>query len=128
MSWLSSVRFHLIFALALCAGFTATLWWVMTSHQHDWWLWLVHWLFAVNVVTFAYYGIDKWLAKKPWFRVPELVLHMLSAVGGSPAALLAMWAFRHKTIKPSFRILFYGIVLVQISVAVYLIVKWLQRD
>lgn len=128
MPWLYSVRFHILFALALCVGLTVTLWWTLTSHEHTWWLWLTPWLFAVNVLTFAYYGIDKWLAKKPWFRIPELVLHILSALGGSPAALLAMWLIRHKTIKPSFRILFFGIVLAQISLLIYLIVKWLERD
>jgi uncharacterized membrane protein YsdA (DUF1294 family) len=128
MPWLYSVRFHLIFALSLCATLTVGLWWAMTSRQHTWWLWLAHWLLVVNVVTFGYYALDKWLAAKPWFRIPERVLHMLAALGGSPAALLAMRLFRHKTIKPSFRILFWSIVLVQIGLIVVLIVKWLGRD
>jgi uncharacterized membrane protein YsdA (DUF1294 family) len=82
----------------------------------------------VNIVTFAYYALDKWLAAKPWFRIPEIVLHTLTAMGGSPAALLAMRVFRHKTIKPSFRILFWSIVLVQIMLTVFVVVKWLGRD
>jgi len=128
MSLIYSVRFHVICTLTLCIASTVALWWALTTHQHTWWIWLAHWLLVVNVVTFGYYVLDKWLAGKPWFRIPELVLHMLSALGGSPSALLAMWVFRHKTIKPSFRILYWSIVLAQIALAVFVIVKWLQRD
>lgn len=128
MAWIYSVRFHLIFALSLCAALTVGVWWVMTSHQHTWWIWLAHWLLVVNIVTFGYYGADKWLAAKPWFRIPELVLHVLAALGGSPAALLAMYLFRHKTIKPSFRILFWSIVIVQICMIGYLVVMWMRQD
>jgi uncharacterized membrane protein YsdA (DUF1294 family) len=47
-------------------------------------------------------------------------LHTLSAIGGSPAALLAMWLFRHKTIKASFRILFWAIVVLQLCLSAYI--------
>jgi uncharacterized membrane protein YsdA (DUF1294 family) len=126
MSWLYSWRFHLALALSLCAVSTIVLWWVMTTHQMIWWQWLAHWLLCVNLVTFAYYGADNWLAQRMWPRIPEIVLQTLGAVGGSPAALLAMRVFRHKTIKGSFRILFWSIALVQVSLAVFVIVKLLQ--
>lgn len=126
MSWLFSVRFHIVLALALCAIGAFAGWWLLTSHQHTWMHWVSQWLLAVNIVTFAYYGADKALAARTWFfRIPETVLHMLTAIGGSPAALLAMWTFRHKTIKPAFRIVFWAIVIIQLALVGYLVVKWL---
>src|SRR5579859_4511381 len=103
------IRFHSIMALAISAAGTVGLWWGLEA-SNSWPAWLGCWLVAVNAVTFAYYAYDKVSAHASAGRVPEAVLHLLSTVGGSPAALLAMWLLRHKTVKGSFRILFWGIV------------------
>ena len=125
MSWNYSVRTHILIALALCILGAVTAWWFFTGHQHTWPLWLACWLVVVNLVTFAYYGLDKYFARLVIFRVPELALHTLSAIGGSPAAFLAMALFRHKTIKSSFRILFWSIVVVQLVLTAYVVkVLW----
>lgn len=58
---------------------------------------LLVWLAAVNVVTFAVYGIDKAKAKRGAWRVPERTLFLLPLLGGSLGALLGMKVFRHKT-------------------------------
>jgi len=71
-------------------------------------------LLAINVVTFAVYGIDKWSAMKGRGRTPELTLHMLALLGGSPAAAGAQSLFRHKTKKRSFRRIFIAIISVQL--------------
>jgi uncharacterized membrane protein YsdA (DUF1294 family) len=125
MSWLYSIRFHLILALSLCVAGALALWWFITNHEHAWWRWIAVWLVSVNVVTLAYYGIDKLLAMRSAIRIPEIVLHTLGAIGGSPAALLGMWLFRHKTIKTSFRIFFWIIVVLQVSFAIWLLVTML---
>jgi uncharacterized membrane protein YsdA (DUF1294 family) len=54
---------------------------------------------AISLVTFAYYGIDKWLSKAHRFRarVPELILNLLAVFGGAPGAWLGRALFRHKT-------------------------------
>jgi uncharacterized membrane protein YsdA (DUF1294 family) len=83
---------------------------------------LVVWLVCINVVTFAYYGYDKWQARQAGRRVPEVALHLFALLGGSLGAFAAMRVFRHKTIKESFRIVFWIIVAVQLlacAVAVY---------
>lgn len=84
---------------------------------------LVYYLVAVNVVTFIVYGLDKWKARRGRWRIPESALLWLAVLGGSPAALLAMWLFRHKTKHNKFR---YGvpvILAVQVAVAVALVGK-----
>lgn len=88
---------------------------------------IIHaYLIALNSVTFLIYGFDKRQAVKSKIRVPELVLHLLALIGGSPAAAIAQIVFRHKTKKTRFRIIFFLIVGVQITayfIAVYLAYK-----
>jgi uncharacterized membrane protein YsdA (DUF1294 family) len=73
------------------------------------------WLVCINLVTFAYHGYDKRQAMHDGWRVPELVLHLLAVAGGSLGAFAAMRLFRHKTIKGSFRFVFWVIVVVQLG-------------
>lgn len=116
-------RFHLAtsLTLALAAGFA--LWWATGADPRPKILLLV-WLGAINLVTFLYFGFDKWRAGRGGRRVPEMVLQALALIGGSPAAFAAMEIFRHKTIKSGFRILFWCIVVLQ---AVFLAWLWLQE-
>lgn len=72
------------------------------------------WLLCVNITTFTYYGYDKFQAVHGGRRVPEFVLHIFAIIGGCLGAYIGMWAFRHKTIKGAFRIVFWFIVVIQI--------------
>jgi uncharacterized membrane protein YsdA (DUF1294 family) len=82
------------------------------------WPWLVCWIFAVNLITVATYGLDKWIAQRGGWRVPEATLFLLAFLGGSPGALLAMRVFRHKTVKGTFRVVFWLIVALQVTLLV----------
>lgn len=64
-------------------------------------------LAAINLATFAAYGIDKAAAMRGKRRIPESVLHLLGLSGGWPAALVARRIFRHKTKKRAFIIVFW---------------------
>ena len=92
-----------------------------------WLLWLrldplLSWLLAVNLVTFLTYGYDKRIAGSGRMRVPERVLLLLALAGGSPAALLGMRLFHHKTAKSSFQQKFWLVLLAQaILVIIYLL-------
>lgn len=87
---------------------------------------VISWFVAVNLVTLIYYGYDKFAAKRSWGRIPELVLHGLAFVGGSPIAFVAQKLFRHKTIKTSFQIFYWSIVTVQIICLAIYFFKWAQ--
>jgi uncharacterized membrane protein YsdA (DUF1294 family) len=76
---------------------------------------------AINTITFGYHGYNKARAGSGEGRVPEIVLHGLSAGGRGPEAFLAMHFFRHKTIKAKFRILCWCIVVLQAGLIVWLI-------
>ena len=98
-----------LITLGLTAGFTALLWWA-GSAKWSWVPWLISWLACVNCVTLLTYAYDKRQAEKARWRVPEATLFLLALVGGSPGAFLAMRWFRHKSIKGSFRVMFWLIV------------------
>ena len=77
-------------------------------------------LTIINAVAIAAYGWDKLCAIRKWWRVPELTLLGIAAIGGSVGALLAMKLFHHKTLHLKFK---YGVPLIlvlQVAALVYL--------
>ena len=71
-------------------------------------------------------AIDKWAASRNKSRVSERVLFILAALGGSPAILLSMWMFKHKTSKVSFQFWFAVVVVLQVLVIAG--VWWVVKD
>ncbi len=81
---------------------------------------LIIYISAINLVGFAIMGIDKFLAKKKAYRVPEATLFTFALFGGSLGTTLAMFLFRHKTRHWYF---LYGmpvILLIQVAIIVLL--------
>lgn len=70
---------------------------------------------AASVLSFVFYGFDKYRAKKGGRRIPERTLHILALCGGWPGALAGQKTFRHKTQKTSFRIVFWACVFANVS-------------
>jgi uncharacterized membrane protein YsdA (DUF1294 family) len=116
------ILFHSLIAAALGVAGAIGLWWGLSKHG-DWHHWAGCWLVAINVVTFGYYGYDKGRARSSASRVPEAVLHGLTASGGSIGAYAAMRLFHHKTIKGKFQILFWCIVVLQAAILLWIVVK-----
>ena len=88
------------------------------------WQWaLVVYLAGVNLVTFAMYAWDKRTAVKNRRRVPERSLLAAALLGGSPAAFVTGRLLRHKTVKPSFRIRFAIVVVIQFALIGLLIYR-----
>lgn len=61
-------------------------------------------IFIINLIAFAAYGIDKAKARNGTRRIPEKTLIGLAAFGGAIGAIIGMLAFRHKTRKIKFTI------------------------
>jgi uncharacterized membrane protein YsdA (DUF1294 family) len=77
------------------------------------------WLLLVNAAAFALFWLDKRAARAGGRRAKESTLLLAAFLGGSPAALLAMRLFRHKTRKVSFRLRLWILLCVQaLAVAV----------
>lgn len=81
---------------------------------------IIAYLLAINIMTFLLYGYDKYISSGERLRVPELNLQTLALLGGSPAALFAQKFFRHKTLKGSFQIIYWLIVVGQVGLIVWL--------
>lgn len=81
-------------------------------------------IFALNVITFAIYGIDKYRARKKQWRIPEATLILLALSGGSVGALIAMQTFHHKTQKRKFSIGVPLILIIQATATCYAIYHW----
>jgi len=73
-------------------------------------LWPLALYALASLITFLLYRHDKQRARDKGWRVPERVLHLGELLGGWPGALLAQQRFRHKTVKLSFRLVFFAIV------------------
>ncbi len=84
---------------------------------------LALYLVLINLITFAVYGIDKRKAQKNAWRIKESTLLLLAAIGGSVGALLGMQVFRHKTKHLQFTVGVPLILLLQVGLAVW----WLMR-
>lgn len=63
---------------------------------------VLFYLAAVNLVTFAAFGIDKYKAVRHRWRIPEATLLGLSLIGGALGGLAGMHLFHHKTRKARF--------------------------
>lgn len=76
--------------------------------------WLLLWILVWNGIAFVLMGLDKGRAKGQKWRIPEKVLFLSAALGGSIGAMLGMSFFRHKTRHWSFRLGMPAILAVQI--------------
>ncbi|GED41084.1 DUF1294 domain-containing protein [Cobetia marina] len=75
---------------------------------------------GMSLVTYLAYRIDKQAATSGEWRVPEGKLHLMELLCGWPGALIAQQSLRHKTRKTSYRLVFWGVVLINIAA-----VSWL---
>lgn len=77
-------------------------------------------LIFVNILTFIFYGVDKWKAKHHKWRISEACLLLLAVIGGSLGALLGIYGFRHKTKHKKFTIGVPVILVLQICILFWL--------
>ncbi len=76
---------------------------------------------VMNAITYWMYAQDKEAAQAGNRRVPENTLHILSVLGGWPAAWLAQQKLRHKTQKQPFRKIYFCTIIFNILIILWLI-------
>ena len=74
---------------------------------------------VVSIITFLAYGTDKTSALQGARRTPENTLHLLELLGGWPGSLAAQACYRHKTKKPSYQAVYWGIVVCNLAALVF---------
>jgi uncharacterized membrane protein YsdA (DUF1294 family) len=82
--------------------------------------WLALGMAGASALCFLVYGWDKMAAGRAEARVPENLLHLFALAGGWPGGLIAQRVFRHKTIKQSFRRMFWVTALANLSAVAWL--------
>jgi uncharacterized membrane protein YsdA (DUF1294 family) len=77
---------------------------------------ILAWLGAINLSALIMYRVDKTAAQAGRSRVPEGILLLLEAVGGTIGAWIAMWMMRprHKTQSGGFLVWFLTILAFQV--------------
>ena len=83
---------------------------------------LLFYILGMTLLTFNVCGADKFAAQRQRRRVPEKVLFLLSALGGSVGMYLGMFTFRHKTKHWYFVVGIPLIILVQAAILFYFLV------
>ena len=79
---------------------------------------LLVYLLIVNAIGFILMLTDKLKAKKNLWRIPEVTLFLVAAIGGSIGSILGMYTFRHKTKHVSFLLGMPLILAVQIVIVI----------
>lgn len=74
----------------------------------------------INLITYFTYAADKTKARQHKWRIPERTLILLAILGGSPAALLAMKHYHHKTRHLKFKLGVPLILITQIAIIICL--------
>lgn len=82
---------------------------------------LFGYILVMSIVAFCVCGADKFAAQRQKSRVPEKVLFLLSALGGSVGMYLGMFTFRHKSKHWYFVVGIPAIILVQAALILYFI-------
>ncbi|MBQ8263767.1 MAG: DUF1294 domain-containing protein [Oscillospiraceae bacterium] len=91
--------------------------------QHPIWI-LVIYLVIINLVLFATMAVDKQKAKRDKRRVPEATLFLMALIGGSIGGIAGMYCFRHKTKHMSFVIGFPAILILELALVIFILVKF----
>lgn len=88
------------------------------------WQFVVLYLIIINLIGFLAMWIDKAKARRGSWRIPENTLFAITFLGGGFGTIAGMYKFRHKTKKLRFTICFPVILLTEIVLVVYAIVKY----
>lgn len=87
---------------------------------------IIIYFLAINIIAFLAMWIDKAKAKKGAWRIKESTLFTLVLLGGGIGGIAGMYTFRHKTKKLYFTIGFPTILICEIILIIYTIIKLLS--
>ncbi len=103
-------------ALLLLAGLVVVL-----NQPQSLPVWIGLWVISFSIATYGVYAYDKSQAQSGGLRVPEAVLHLLEALGGTPGAFIGMRVLHHKNKKREYQVVFWLIVAAQVGFLVWLL-------
>ncbi|MCY0978658.1 DUF1294 domain-containing protein [Chryseobacterium wangxinyae] len=89
---------------------------------------MLYFIIVINLITFFTFSLDKWKAVKNRRRISEFSLLILTFIGGTIGAVLAMVIFRHKVSKTNFLLKIGLIILAQIFIVIFFNLKILNVE
>ncbi len=84
----------------------------------------LYYFILINIITFFAFFLDKKRAQRKKWRVPEIWLFGLSAIGGALGGILCMNIMRHKTKKLSFKFFMPVLLVANFLIAYYISTKF----
>ena len=87
-------------------------------------IFLMIYLIVINLIGFLAMYIDKRKAKYGSWRIPEKTLLIIAMIGGSIGTISGMYVFRHKTKKLKFTLGFPTILISEIIIIAYFLIKY----
>lgn len=84
---------------------------------------LIIYLVAINIIGFLVMYIDKQKAKKGTWRIKEMTILVITILGGGVGTIAGMYTFRHKTKKLKFTVGLPTILIAEIALAIYFVMK-----
>ena len=85
---------------------------------------IIVYLIVINLLGFLVMYIDKKKAKYGRWRIPEKTLMLIALLGGSIGTIAGMYLFRHKTQKLKFTLGFPTILISEVIIILYIIIKY----
>ena len=89
-------------------------------------MWFIYYLIFISLVSFFITCYDKFCAIKGMRRISERNLLTLSVLGGSVAMYITMHIIRHKTKYSKFMVGIPVIIIMQIIVLIFLVIKYVK--
>lgn len=89
---------------------------------------LLIYVIAINLIGFCAMGIDKFKAQKDYWRIPEATLMTMCLLGGGIGTIAGMYTFRHKTKKLKFSVGMPTILILEILIVIYIIIKFVIME
>lgn len=85
---------------------------------------IIVYLLAINLIGILIMYIDKKKAKYGRWRISEKALLIVALLGGSIGTIIGMYWFRHKTQKIKFTLGFPTILISEIVIITYFLIKY----
>ncbi len=86
---------------------------------------IIIYVIIINIIGFLAMWVDKRKAQKGAWRISEQTLFYITLLGGGFGTITGMYLFRHKTKKLRFTIGFPVILVSEIILAGYVIIKYI---
>ena len=82
---------------------------------------IILYVLIINLIGFLIMGLDKFKAKKGFWRTPEKTIFTITLLGGGIGTVTGMYLIRHKTKKMKFTIGLPTILISEIVLIIYFV-------